>query len=76
MIVGQIHLNEKGRFEIDTYELTSGDCVEVLIYDGQDNKTKWIDTRIEYDGERYYLPGLIGYSPIGLFGRIDFDRKK
>lgn len=71
MIVGQIHKNERGRFEIDNYELTSGDCIEVLIYDGLDNTTKWIDTRIEQNGDTYYLVGLFGYSPIGLFGRID-----
>ncbi len=71
MIVGQIHQNERGRFEIDDYELTSGDCIEVLIYDGQDNTVKWIDTRIEHNGSDYYLVGLLGFSTIGLFGRID-----
>lgn len=71
MIIGQLHLNEFDRLEVDNEELHCGDCLEVLIYDGQDNKTKWIDTRIEHDGKNYYLVGLLGYSPIGLFGRID-----
>lgn len=71
MIVGQIHLNDFDRLEIDTVDLHCGDCLEVLIYDGRDNTTKWIETRIEHDGDNYYLVGLLGYSPIGLFGRID-----
>lgn len=71
MIVGQIHLNEFDRLEIDGIDLQCGDCLQVLIYDGLDNTTKWIETRIEHDGDNYYLVGLLGYSPIGLFGRID-----
>lgn len=71
MIVGQIHKNEFDRLEIDNVELHCGDCLEVLIFDGQDNKTKWIETRIEHNEKDYYLIGLLGYSPIGLFGRID-----
>ncbi len=71
MIVGQIHLNEFDRLEIDGNDLQCGKCLQVLIYDGIDNTTKWIDTRIEHDGDNYFLVGLLGYSPIGLFGRID-----
>ena len=71
MIIGQLYLNDYDRLEIDGIDLQCGDCLQVLIYDGLDNTTKWIDTRIEHDGEKYYLPGLLGYSPIGLFGRID-----
>ncbi len=70
-MVGQLHLNKYQRLEIDTEELHCGDCIQVLIYDGIDNTAKWIDTRIEHNGEDYYLVGLLGYSPIGLFGRID-----
>ena len=69
-MIGQIHLNKYGRLEIDTEELHCGDCVKVLIYDGQDNTVKWIDTRIEHDGDNYYLVGLLGYSPIGLFAEV------
>ena len=70
MVIGQIHLNERGRFEIDNVELTSGDCIQVLIYDGVEDTEKWIDTRVEHNGDSYYLVGLLGYSPIGLFARV------
>lgn len=70
-MTGQLYLNNQGRMELDNQELGCGTCLSVLIYDGQDNKTKWIDTRLEHDGKNYYLVGLLGYSPIGLFGKID-----
>ena len=75
MIVGQLHLNKSGRMELDNEELGCGNCLSVLIYDGVDNSVKWIDTRLEHDGENYYLVGLSGYSPVGLFGRIDSSNK-
>ena len=71
MIIGQIHLNEFQRLEIDNRELHCGDCLKVLIYDGIEGKAKWIETRIEHDGDNYYLVGLLGFSPLGLFGRIE-----
>lgn len=71
MIIGQMYLNKLDRLEIDGNELQCGDCLQVLIYDGIDNTAKWIDTSIEYDGDNYYLAGLLGYNPIGLFGRIE-----
>ena len=74
MIIGQLYQNKFDRLEIDGNDLQCGDCLQVLIYDGQDNKAKWIDTRIEHNGDNYYLVGLLGYSPIGLFGRIDNGR--
>ena len=66
-----MYLNKFDRLEIDGNDLQCGDCLQVLIYDGIDNTAKWIDTRIEHDGDNYYLVGLLGYSPIGLFGRIE-----
>lgn len=69
-MIGQIKLNSRSRFEVDTVELTSGDTLEVLVIDGQDNLPKWIKTRVEYNGDSYYLVGLLGYNPIGLFARV------
>ena len=69
-MIGQIKLNSRSRFEVDTVELTSGDTLEVLVIDGQDNLPKWVNTRVEYNGESYYLVGLLGYNPIGLFARV------
>lgn len=69
-MIGQIKLNSRSRFEVDTVELTSGDTLEVLVIDGQDNLPKWVNTRVEYNGDSYYLVGLLGYNPIGLFARV------
>ena len=70
MIIGQIHRNSRKHFEVDNVELTSGDTIEVLVIDGRDNTTKWVSTRIEHNGDDYYLVGLLGYNPIGLFARL------
>ena len=69
-MIGQIKLNSRSRFEVDTVELTSGDTLEVLVIDGQDNLPKWINTRVEFNGDSYYLVGLLGYNPIGSFARV------
>lgn len=70
MTTGQINLNSCDRFQVDNVELTSGDALEVLIVDGRDNSPKWIETTVEHDGESYYLTGLLGYNPVGLFARV------
>ena len=70
MIIGQIKRNSRNRFEVDNVELTSGDTLEVLIIDGQDYSIKWVSTRIEHNREDYYLVGLLGYDPVGLFARL------
>lgn len=69
-MIGQIKLNSRLRFEVDDVELTCGDTLEVLVIDGQDNLPKWVSTRVEHNGEDYYLVGLLGYNPIGLFARV------
>lgn len=69
-MIGQIILNSRSRFQVDTVELTSGDTLEVLVIDGQDNLPKWISTRVEHNGDNYYLVGLLGYNPIGLFAKV------
>lgn len=70
MTTGQITLNFRDRFQVDEVELTSGDTLEVLVVDGRDNSPKWIETRVEHNGESYYLTGLFGYNPVGLFARV------
>lgn len=69
-MIGQIFLNDNGRFQVDTRELTSGDALEVLIVDGRSETPRWIETRVEQGGQRYYLTGLFGYNPIGLFAKV------
>ena len=70
-MIGQIFINENERFQIDSRELTSGDALEVLVIDGRDNSPKWIETTVEHNGYAYFLTGLFGYSPVGLFARAE-----
>lgn len=69
-MTGQIFINARDRFQVDGVELTSGDALEVLVVDGRDDSPKWIETRVEHNGESYYLTGLLGYNPVGLFARV------
>ena len=63
--------NSQDYMETAVMSAVSGsDDVEVLIIDGQDYSIKWVSTRVEYNGEDYYLVGLLGYDPIGLFARV------
>ena len=69
-IIGQIHLNYRLRFEVDDMELTSGDPLEVLVLD-KTGYPVWVSTRVEYNEESgYYLVGLLGCRPVGLFARV------
>lgn len=70
-MTGQIFINARDRLQVDTRELTSGDALRVLVVDGRDNSPKWIETTVEHDGEGYYLTGIMGYSPVGLFAQVD-----
>lgn len=45
-------------------EFTSGDGIEVLIYDDFYDKKCWKKTRVEHDGDYY----LVGYSNIPMQG--------
>lgn len=70
MTTGQIFINDRDRLQVDDLELHCGDVLEVLVVDGMENTPKWIKTRVEHDGEGYYLVGLLGYRPVGLFAKI------
>lgn len=69
-VVAQLRHNpETGRLDFDGDGLHCGQTLEVLIVDGFDGKSKWVETRLEFDTD-WYLVGLIGYQPNGLFARI------
>jgi len=70
VITGQIFYNENERFQVDTTELTCGDSLEVLVVDGRDGQSKWVQTTVEHNGYTYFLTGLLGYSPVGLFAKV------
>lgn len=69
-MIGQLFINGNERLQVDTRELTSGDALEVLIVDGRDDKAKWVETTVEHNGYSYFLTGLLGYSPVGLFAKV------
>ncbi len=56
---GVLHRNSRGRYEIPDYEWTSGRGIEALIED------VWIHSRVEHDGEDYYI---VGHSSVPMNG--------
>ena len=71
MKIAQLRYNdETDRIEHDGYGLHSGDCLAVLVVDGVDGQTKWVDTCIEFDNGEWYLVGLMGYQVNGLFAKM------
>lgn len=70
MTTGQIFYNSRDRLQVGDVELNSGNALEVLILD-KDNAPEWVRTTVEHNGEAYFLTGLKGYSPAGLFARVE-----
>lgn len=66
---GQLHLQENGRYKLGEYELTSGSSVEVLLYEEWEEVYKWVASRIEHNGESYYLVGHTDTALEGLKAR-------
>ena len=64
-----IYNHDSKRYELDGDDLHCGDCIEVLIFNALSEKAEWIETRIEYNGEAWYLVGLAGYEIGGLFAK-------
>lgn len=51
---GKLWRNSNGRFELGGWELTSGQAIELLVYDPEwDKAPRWVRTRIEYDTDYY-----------------------
>lgn len=67
---GFLRKNENGRYEIDGREFTSGESIEVLISDPDFDETTWVKSRVEHNGEDYYLVGYEGVPMDGLMARL------
>lgn len=52
---GILQKNRYGRYELGNYDFTSGSPIEVLIYDEHYEVDRWVKTRVEHNGEDYYL---------------------
>ena len=58
--------NASGRYECELFELTSGSTLEALVFDTWGECFKWVCSRIEHNGEDYYLYGHDATSLEGL----------
>lgn len=67
---GYLQKNSRGRYETGDKEYTSGNGIEVLIYDDFYEKNRWVKTRVEHNGKDYYLVGYGDISMQGLKVRI------
>ncbi len=67
---GYLQKNSRGRYETGDKEYTSGNGIEVLIYDDFYEKNRWVKTRVEHNGKDYYLVGYGNISMQGLKVRI------
>lgn len=54
---GVLSLNAQGYFEDEHHEYHCGDCIEFYFYDDWNEHYKWKTSRIEHNGERYYIVG-------------------
>ena len=52
---GTLQKNSIGRYETENKEYTSGNGIEVLIYDKYRDKEVWVKTSVEHNGKDYYL---------------------
>ena len=54
---GVLSLNANGYYEDDYHEYHCGNGIEFCFYDDWDEKWKWRTSRVEHNGERYYIVG-------------------
>jgi hypothetical protein len=62
---GTLHKNERGRYESEFREYTSGCRIEILIIDPEEECEKWVISRVEHNGSDYYI---VGYPKIKMDG--------
>lgn len=67
---GRLSKNSAGRYELPSGEyFTSGSPIEALIFDDWDEVEKWVTTRVEHNGDDYYLYGHSEVKMEGLLAR-------
>lgn len=68
---GVLGKNASGRYELNGHELTSGQAVELMVYDPDwDKAPHWVRTKIEYDSDYYAV-----YQHMSLEGKTARIRK-
>ena len=64
---GTLHKDESGEYRTEKgYCYRSGSLIEVLLQDDLHEVPCWIQTKVEHDGEDYYL---VGYDDISMEGQ-------
>lgn len=62
---GVLYRNANGRYELDGHELTSGQTIELMVYDPDwDKAPHWVRTKIECDSDYYAV-----YQHMSLEGK-------
>ncbi len=60
-----LHKNSGGRYECSAHEYTCGNCIEYYAYDNWEEHYRWIISRVEHDGDDYYIVGSKSLSSDG-----------
>ena len=69
--VSSLHQNEEGEYVTGQgYPYRSGSLIEVLLQDDSQEVPCWVLTKVEHDGENYYLVGYEDISMEGLNVRV------
>lgn len=56
--ISTLHKDENGEYRTEKgYRYRSGILIEVLLQGGADEAPRWVQTKVEHDGEDYYLLG-------------------
>ena len=67
---GTLLKNANGRYEFEAREYTSGCRIEYLVYDDFEGREDWHLSRVEHNGDDYYIVANNGLSLDGLRVRI------
>ena len=65
-----LHKNRNGRYECSAQEFTSGHGIEFYYYNDFYDRFEWAASRVEHNGNNYYIVGFPGVSLDGLKIRI------
>lgn len=68
--IGELSKNNRGRYELGDKEFSSGNLIEVLVYDGFYEEERWVRTRVEHNSKDYYLVGFSDIPMQGLLAKI------
>lgn len=68
-----LFLNSQGKFECSFHTFHCGDRIEFYYYDEDYENYKWCASRVEHDGEKYYI---VGHRNVDMNGLRVRNRKR